>query len=370
MRTSKLRNLFLLVLLVSGQVLQAAHSTVHYYVDTGSAGGDGTTPGVAGATAAYASQFAFEAARNGDLAAADIDIVLHCNRTNGGGADTTVVVYDGGTTSATCYIAVTQDDFPATGIYNAAKYVLAPTDAIGLTISDQYFRVSGLQAAVTVTANNGGTGIYIGGIAAGGSDIRLDRLIVTGTCAGTGTGYGIRWNDADATVTLTNSIVYGFISGGDTGFRGISSDNCAAAGIFNCTSSGNYRGISHDAGTGTITNCAVFNNTDDFGETGTPTITYCASDDNPAGTGNVDLNENASGEWAACFTNYAAGDFSVKDASSPLYNTGVADPGGASQPDTDIIATARPQVGSWDIGAFELLGTASVPIFMHYQWQN
>ena len=88
------------------------------------------------------------------------------------------------------------------------------------------------------------------------------------------------------------------------------------------------------------------------------TLSYCANDDDgDTHTGRVDLNENASGEWAAAFTNYSASppDFSVKDSSSALYNAGTSLAGTV---DVDIIDTARPQASTYDIGAVEYVAPA------------
>ena len=51
------------------------------------------------------------------------------------------------------------------------------------------------------------------------------------------------------------------------------------------------------------------------------------------------------------FTDYANGDFSIKDTNSPLYNAGTDL--SASGVTTDIIGTARPQASIFDIGAYE-----------------
>ena len=97
-------------------------------------------------------------------------------------------------------------------------------------------------------------------------------------------------------------------------------------------------------------NNAVFNNTNDFNNCGSATLDYNASDDGD-GTNAVALNENASGEWTASFTDYAAGDFSVKDASAPIYNVCNGDPSSGVYSD-DITGFTR--TGNWDMGAFEL----------------
>ena len=139
-----------------------------------------------------------------------------------------------------------------------------------------------------------------------------------------------------------------------------------ALNVRNSTICGFNDGIERDNGTVTITNCAVFNNDDDFD--GTITANYCASDD-VTGTNAVDISSGAteSTEWAKAFTDYANGDFSVKDVDSVLYNAGTT----IAAVTTDIIGTARPQSTAYDIGAFEFpVAVAAGAIINQFQKAN
>ena len=126
--------------------------------------------------------------------------------------------------------------------------------------------------------------------------------------------------------------------------------------VFNSVVAGCTWGINGESAV-TITNCAVFNNNDDV--VGTFTLTYSAGDDVDftTGTGNVQW-LSGSIDWNTNFTNYATGDFSVKDSAANIYNAGV-DLSGSGVTD-DIIGTSRPQSAVYDIGAFELAAPPSV----------
>ena len=160
-----------------------------------------------------------------------------------------------------------------------------------------------------------------------------------------GNSYGIEFGSSSdgSSATIRNSVIEGaYINA----IRDQYSDS-SAINVYNCTISGSGVGIWRNKSTLTVTNCAIFNNTDDL--YGTIDITYSAIDDADAFTGKVSLNENASGEWTAAFTDYSNGVYSVKDTSSPLRNAGVSISGITE----DIIGVSRPKSTANDIGAFE-----------------
>jgi hypothetical protein len=167
--------------------------------------------------------------------------------------------------------------------------------------------------------------------------------------------YGIRFFGAGSTIgTVDNCIIYGGFARGigryyDGSGRIVYVRNSTISG---CSTSGI---AARQANSMYVTNCAVFNNADDFeGTFPAGGITYCARDDADAGTGNVDISPGATeaDDWAAAFTDYTNGDFSLKSG-SPLIDAGTDL--SAVMDSVDIIGTSRPQGDYWDIGAFEFV---------------
>ncbi len=339
---NRLLTVILVILLAAGRLIGADRVR---YVDTGSSGGDGTTPATSGANAAYASLSAcLTAEYNADATLTDEgNLVIHLNRTNGGGADTTpATVVSGWVTDSTHRVVIVQDDFPATAIYNSTKYVLQPTDASGLTIQDKFVTVGPLQINPITTANTIARGININTVGSG-SDIHVQRCIVKGSFTGTGEGYGVYINDSSVTVKIYNCLFLDILSGSDANFSGIRAYSSATY-IYNCTVYNCRYGIYWSTG-GTVTaiNCAVGNNYDDFYSI--TTVANCCSDD---GDG-TNPKSPAGGAWANEFTSIAGGDFSLKSGGNCIDN-GVTDPGSGLY-NNDILGTTR--TGSWDIGAFD-----------------
>lgn len=200
-----------------------------------------------------------------------------------------------------------------------------------------------------IQCKNTGAGIISSGAI---GTITLDSCIIASQ-AGNGEAFQFD-HSGGGTDTIINCVVYKTkeVGGTSAGLRATGSVT-GTVNIINSTLSGYNDGIERDGGTMTATNCAVFNNDDDFD--GTITIDYCASDDGD-GTNAVDISPGGveATDWAAAVTDYANGDFSVKDSSSPLYNTGTA----TGAPADDIMGTARPQSTTDDIGAFELVVAA------------
>jgi hypothetical protein len=84
----------------------------------------------------------------------------------------------------------------------------------------------------------------------------------------------------------------------------------------------------------------------------------------------VDISPNATeaDDWAAAFTDYTNGDFSLKSG-SPLIDAGTDL--SAVMDSVDIIGTSRPQGDAWDVGAFEYVeeegGLPFPPLFPRRQ---
>lgn len=324
------------------------------YVDTGAdAGGDGTTAATSGANCAYQSLSQWEAATQADITGTG-DAIVHCNRTNGGGVDTTAFTMSGWTTDATHEIIITQDDFPDDGVFDDTKYYLFNNDSAtqGILIQEDFVTIDKLQIAVYQTGSNTRYGIYISGPGAG-STLYFKKVILKGTndAGAAGACRGIANSDADATAYYINCIAYGFLNStrANAGYY----PNAGANYYYNCVASGNRYGIGY-SGTFTAKNCACFNNYDDFAGTGT--IDHCASDDGD-GTNAQDFTSEAT-DWNKVFTDYSTADFTLKNYTTPpcCIGVGTDDPGSGLYSD-DIIGTARSS--TWDIGAFEYVVPAA-----------
>jgi hypothetical protein len=327
------------------------------YWDTGSdAGGDGTTSETSSGdnTHAYQSLNQAEAGGQQDLTAGGGNtLTLHGNRTNGGGVDQVAVVVNGYITSATYFLAITQDDFPADGIYDNAKALLENNDdaLAAIRIQDNHVRVLSLQILVTTTGGTN-TGIYVDSIAAANA-IFIGGCIVKGVCSGTGSAYGVGFIDADIIGVVYNCTFSGFDC--DADFYGIRVNNCTTADLYNNTIYNCYRGIRQENGTVTAINCPVFNCTDDI--LGTVTLNNCGTEDgdDSGNNGNFTITQSAD-DWAALVVDAAGGDFDYTDESSELFETG----NGATPKGTftdDIIGTERPGVDlDWCVGAYDNAG--------------
>lgn len=315
-------------------------------------------------TNAYTSQNACEAAEQQDLTDGGGDTwTVYC-RSSAGTDDTTAVNIWGWTTGATNYIQVIGYDFPTNGVFDGTKYVLHnnDTDTWMFIISEDYVRIVNLQVLVTQSTAAARHAISLATATAEANDRRIDSCIIKSTGSGATATIGVISEAANGLDRIFNTHIYGFISGAATGACGISIVVDSTVKIYNCTIDGCYRGIRqgpvHTSDTITAINNAIFNNTDDFsaGGTGTFTIDYCASDDGD-GTNAQDFTAEAT-DWNAVFTDYANGDVSLKNYSTPPCCVGVGtdDPGAGLYSD-DIIATARSSV--WDIGAFEYVAAAA-----------
>jgi len=321
------------------------------YVDTGSdAAGDGTTSATSSGdnTHAYQSLTQWEVAEDTDLATANDTHTVHCNRTNSGGKDTgTCLLFSWGT-DATYYPTITQDDFPATGIYDDTKYVLSVTNDECLNVRIDYCKIMKLQIEPTTTGSGNAVGIFWrGAVATATVGLFADSCILKANHTSSGMCYGTECNDGD--YQIINTIIY---NGFDQAVRHTNASH--VGNVFNCTMYGNGIGILRSAGTLNGKNCAIFNCTDDVN--GTVVFANCATDDgeDSGNNGNITITQSAD-DWAALVVDGAGANFNVTDSSSELYDAGQAD---IFPEDDDIIGTARPQGSAWDIGAYELIVAA------------
>ena len=316
-------------------------------VDTGGAGD-------------YASLNAAETAEDGNitLASGSDEFVVFTCRSSDDSADTTAVPFSGWTTATDNYIDVKggASDRARSSGYDVTKYRLEVADTQIINIQTNHLRFDGIQLGLTITANNVGYCILCEGTAAD-NDLRVgDCYLNAVSMAGTGAGIGMRFNEGDIILLVYNTIATGFISGGDTSFRGMWADNCNTADFINSLCYNCYTGFDSDAGTVTHTNCVSFNNGGggDF-DGAASTIDFCASDDND-GTNNVAGNETDA-TWSTDFADAGNGDFTLLTG-SPLKDSGTNDPSGSGFGDPDMNGDAR--VGTWDVGPDEVVagGTA------------
>lgn len=329
----------------------------HFYLVTATGG---TPSNVSGQTVnsiahEYASLSAAEAGasdashiNNTSLVAADVVLNIACYYDHDDQtADTTAMTVDGYTTSATQYINIYAPRGAAfnesinsqrhEGKWSASKYRIVSTEHWQhmITVSDQYVSIVDIQIYLSNYASTG--------IIQGEANGRINRCIIFGSTNLNSIGV-----DATGGGTIANSLIYSLAG---SGMRLHTFTQCY---VYNCTVYGCGNGIYRYDGADNhaVINCAVFGNTDDF--LSTMAIDYCASDDGD-GTNAVNISPGATEttDWAAAFTDYANGDFSVKDASSVLYNAGTDLSGTFT---TDIIGTTR---STWDIGAFEYVAAGN-----------
>lgn len=225
--------------------------------------------------------------------------------------------------------------------------IVADSDANGIIkFSESDVTVDGVQTHNTRVDDTSSYNFIIVGAHTG---INIKNCIVNTTNA----GIGIYFSNSAITADVWNNTVYN-PHGVGASSEGIYVFNCDTVNIFNCTVDKFNDGIEIDAAaTGvTLKNNAVFNNTTDLDDAVGATTNKNASDD-AFGTNPVTL--RSAGNYSAEFTDQANNNYSVKDASSRLYDAAEAD---VFADDNDIIGTSRPQSTSWDIGAFELIVAA------------
>jgi hypothetical protein len=327
-------------------------ATIQRYVNTASVGGDGTTNGTAGATAAFASLSSAEA--NISPTGAD-DVIIDCCGT---AADSTAVTVDFATTPASTLIQGNRSD--GAGFYNGTS-----------TISTSHYRLTSGASTNTLTISEPGVtidGIQI--IGSGGAafsclrphtavsgTIKNCRVLASGVdyCIGRGTswlqggthtfennvlvgysvdGFGIRVDtNFSPTVNLYHNTIYG--DGSSTGIRLVQA-NGAGAPTYNIKGNAvanNGTGNDYDASAMVEDGATVNLGDNAFSEA--------------AGTSGEIVLGVTTDAWTSPGTSEAAV-FTVKNTSSSLYNA--VNPTLLS---TDITAATRDGTNH-DVGAFEL----------------
>jgi len=344
-------NAFALVVGYSGPPISAGgdpcNGTSTFCVDTDVAGGTGDGSSWENAYIGIQEALTAEAT---DISAVSGGHFFYC-RNSAGTADTQFQIPAGYTTDADSPITITAaTGYRADGQWSTSKYLVENTDGVGITsvalINKPYVVLDGIQFYSHRTSYSySGIGV---GTSAAVNLVTIKNCIIREASDGGSSANGIYITYSGTYLNVINTIIWGFKQYGyyDQGGSG------AYTNIWNSTITGCGSGLNQTTATSRLVakNNVVFNNTDDFNNCGSATLDYNASDDGD-GTNAVALNENASGEWTASFTDYSAGDFSVKDASAPIYNVCNGDPSSGVY-STDITGFSR--TGNWDMGAFEL----------------
>ena len=326
-------------------------ATVQRYVNTASAGGDGTTNNTSGSTAAYASLASWEANAGGS---ASDDYIVDCCGT---AADTTLVVVDWSpnTTTGSAQIRGNRDD-PA-GFYDGpltistSHYRLTAGNTVNaFRTNESNTTVDGIQL---IAAHTSGSGAGMTYTTSGAVSFLNNRLLNTAT---TNTGIGRDGSSIGGSVTrrVENNLIVGF---NDAQIRlEITSNFSPTHHILHNTCYGGLWGISVNRGSGsgnpTINvkgNAIAGASTSSIVEVGTNgTVNYAdnATEDFDLGTTDeIDLGLTTDA-WTDPGPD-AGDDFTVKNTSSALYN--------AVNPTlvtTDITDFTRDGTNH-DVGAFE-----------------
>ncbi len=308
-----------------------------------------------GASGDYASLNALEAAQEQDLTDGGGDTYTStCTTTGDNAADTTAVAFSGWTTGVANYISIEAapgDVAVKTGV-DTSRYRLTNTTAgtPSLLVTVNHLRVVGLQIQHDSSATTGSNCIrWTGG--AGVFHVNACRI--------TNGRFGLRYErTSSAVLSIFDTIIHDQNQSGGL-------VNISSGGIVNCFNSviynGGPEGFRMVAGTATVTNCAVFLNTNDFQiDAGTTTIDFCASDD---GDGTNSTGPSGA-DWDNEFVDPANGDFTLI-ASANLDGGGVDDPGSGLY-STDMEGDSY--VSTWPIGVDQIVaagGVNSVPLLRH-----
>lgn len=313
-------------------------ATITRYVNPGSTGGNGTTSALTGANAAYASLSAWEAAEQVDLTINGDIMVVNCAGTTANTGATTII---GWTTSATSYIEIIGDN--TTGKWNTGAFRIARTAAgSGLSISEDFVRVSNLQVSVIVNGSISGIIITASNTSA---DVRIDSCIIKASSVSGNFNRGIRGAGGN-TIKIYNTLIYDFTGINDYGIDIDSTSTATVARLWNNTIVDCYTAYLSNSNPSTIAvDCIAQGATDGYNSIDTPT--YCISNiaNDLSGTGNQN-------SVTLSFVDWVNDDFHLHSTDTEAIDLGTNDPGSGLYSD-DIDGVVRS--GTWDIGADEFV---------------
>jgi hypothetical protein len=298
------------------------------YADPNSAGGDGTTQGLSGENAAFASIAAWEAAVDGVLS--DAQQCICCR--DGAAKDTTPPTINGSTTTADYYLDVTVDPvYSCAGKEDAAKQLCEFTDVTGFTINDDHVRIRGLQIQLVSPTATNRRAITIGSIAAANA-IYIEDNVIKGHGDGSYYEYGVYCGDADLIAYIGNNIIYNFSDISST--RGVMVDAVATCYLYRNTIAvgADARGLYANSGSTVAKNTIILGSTSlcfTKSAGGALSCDYCASSDDTADDQGGDGNRVSQ---AFTFVNAAAGDYHLDGEDAGAQGYGVDLSGDGSYP--------------------------------------
>lgn len=336
-------------------------ATVQRFVNTASAGGDGTTNATSGANAAYASLASWIANTSGG--SASDDYIVDCC---GVAADTTPAEVDFAPSITSGSILIRANRGDAAGFYDgplvisSSHYRLATgTSTLCLVLIEPNTTVDGLQLVPGhLTSNRSGINSTTSGSSGQYWTIRNCRLLNDGSVDfGLGFGSGVNLGGNGTTRTYENNLIVGFDVSGIYSWVSTHATNTthilhntiwgdgSSYGIRCVTGSGSGSPVWNISGN-VVANAGTQDAISISAPVGTVNLGENATDQYPLGlSGEVDL-----GSAAAAWTdpgNGAGYDFTLKDTSSALY--------AAATPvlTHDLVGYERD--GAYhDIGAYEL----------------
>lgn len=314
-----------------------ATTTNTYTVKPSGQGGDYTTitSWESGTQAAHTS---------GDIVADDVCEFANVSGDWSSDSETATVTISGWTTDATRFIEVyTSGGARHTGKWTESAYKLILDTANGFVVNEEYVRCYGMQ--VQVTSAGLGQCYRASSIAATGNKIIFGYCIGKGVLSGgASTGSGFYINDADAVVTIYDSVIYDYVDSTAIVY-GVWSVNCISLNVVNCTVHNSWINYRRGAGTMTVTNCISQDAVSD-GFNGTITGDYNLSN----GAAGDAPGANSVNETTLTFVNEAADDFHLAASDTAAIGAGFDQPSGLFADDIDGDARS-----DWDIGADEYI---------------
>jgi outer membrane protein assembly factor BamB len=280
----------------------------------------------------------------------------------GDGVDSTSVVINGWTTSASHYIRIYTPYAPTevgvsqrhSGRWDPTKYRMEAGTTL-LRIEDEHVRLDGLQLRLTADVASA-TGVFFTGGAAP-SELEVSNCILRGNGTGvTNARTGLlMFTAASGVARVWNNLVYDWAGG--TNVAGIVADDPDFTFyLYNNTVVDNQTGIQRVSGTVTAKNNLAYNNVDNYSGT-----FQASSTSNLSGPSQIDApGASPRNATIVTFVNAAADDFHLSLTDTGAQNFGAnlsADANLAFSNDIDLGLRAVP----WDIGADEAGTSGGAP---------